>query len=188
MTDYEQMGVYVVKLLTGEVKIGATRRLDRRLNVLTYNERYVPVKSRVLVHWISSPIAPWIERVLHASLAEKRIHGEWYRLSEDDLAALPRLIVDIQNAATEESASVKFTRQLQPILQWRRRHNIPRPSDAIGGFPGVTWSRRMGKWEAQLHWKVDGARKKKHLGYFPNERDAAEAYKSARQKQTAMAL
>ena len=40
-------------------------------------------------------------------------------------------------------------------------------------FKGVSWHKGSSKWEAKI--SIDG--KSKHLGYFTNEEEAAEAYK-----------
>jgi hypothetical protein len=42
-------------------------------------------------------------------------------------------------------------------------------------FKGVTWNKRLGKWQAAI--KVNG--KSRHLGVFASEEKAAEAYRAA---------
>ncbi len=42
-------------------------------------------------------------------------------------------------------------------------------------YPGVSWNKRLKKWEASI--KIN--RKKKHLGFFKNEKKAARVYERA---------
>lgn len=42
-------------------------------------------------------------------------------------------------------------------------------------FKGVLWSKKYGKWEA----KISANRKRKHIGYFKCEQEAAHAYNKA---------
>lgn len=48
--------------------------------------------------------------------------------------------------------------------------------DRVGSskYTGVSWSKQMNKWKAQIHF--DGTTK--HLGYFIKELDASDAYKN----------
>lgn len=50
--------------------------------------------------------------------------------------------------------------------------------DYSSKYIGVTWHKPLEKWKAQI--KIN--KKPKHLGYFPNEEDAAQAYQNAYQK------
>ena len=41
-----------------------------------------------IVHVIESDDGYWLEKKLHARYAAKRVHGEWFRLSQEDIAEL----------------------------------------------------------------------------------------------------
>jgi hypothetical protein len=45
-------------------------------------------------------------------------------------------------------------------------------------FKGVSWNKRLAKWES--HISLNG---KRHLGFFTNEQDAAQAYNEAASRQ-----
>lgn len=56
--------------------------------------------------------------------------------------------------------------------QNKRYHNGNKPSSQ---YPGVSWHKDRKKWRARI--QIDG--KIKHLGYFKEELEAAQAYKNA---------
>ena len=50
--------------------------------------------------------------------------------------------------------------------------NVKRPSTNTSGRKGVTWNKKLGKWQAQI--KING--KNKYLGLFEDVDDAHGAY------------
>jgi HNH endonuclease len=63
----------------------------------------------------------------------------------------------------------------EAILQ-QNLQNKTRYSSNTSGFPGVTWHKRIGKWQARL----GGGRKREHLGYWDDISQAAAAYNRAK--------
>ena len=63
---------------------------------------------------------------------------------------------------------------------FRRKGNPPPASthQRWSQHTGVSWRQQRGQWEAYCHY--DG--KKHHLGFFDDEREAAAAYRAAREK------
>lgn len=53
--------------------------------------------------------------------------------------------------------------------------NREKKSESSSVFKGVLWSKKYCKWEA----KINANRKRKHLGYFQCEQEAAHAYNKA---------
>lgn len=53
--------------------------------------------------------------------------------------------------------------------------NREKKSDSSSVFKGVLWSKKYGKWES----KINAEGKRKHLGYFHCEQEAAHAYNKA---------
>lgn len=53
--------------------------------------------------------------------------------------------------------------------------NAPKPRNNTSGYKGVTFSQRIGKWEARIGYKWD----RKHLGYYSTAEEAAKAYNKA---------
>lgn len=78
--------VYLVRGHRGEYKIGRTNLVDRRLSELgaTY-----PVEQ-TLVHEIKTDDPVGVERYWHNRLAEKRMRGEWFKLTVADVKAFKR--------------------------------------------------------------------------------------------------
>lgn len=53
--------------------------------------------------------------------------------------------------------------------------NREKKSESSSVFKGVLWSKKYGKWES----KITANGKRKHLGYFNDEQEAAHAYNKA---------
>lgn len=64
---------------------------------------------------------------------------------------------------------------LRYVTHHQNQMNMSRHRDGSSKFKGVFWFRRDAKWAAQICFE----RKRRHLGYFQNEEDAARAYDSA---------
>lgn len=78
--------VYLVKGHPGEYKIGRTNIVDRRLSELGTT---FPVEQ-TLVHEIKSDDPVGVEAYWHARFADKRMRGEWFKLSATDVKAFRR--------------------------------------------------------------------------------------------------
>lgn len=67
-------------------------------------------------------------------------------------------------------------RNLRPASRQQNAENKSLPSTNTSGYRGVTWSKKVGMWQAQL-----GHRGRSFfLGYFDDPAEASEAYKAAR--------
>jgi DNA-binding XRE family transcriptional regulator len=76
--------IYLIRAENGLVKIGATDKPRARLSTLSSGSP-VPLE---LLHTIATNDMPWLEANLHRRFKEKRARGEWFRLTEEDLALL----------------------------------------------------------------------------------------------------
>lgn len=73
--------VYLIRFHEGRYKIGRSADPEGRLGQLD------PLGLGMeLLHTIESSSASWLERYLHARFESKQIAGEWFTLSEDDVA------------------------------------------------------------------------------------------------------
>lgn len=61
---------------------------------------------------------------------------------------------------------------LRVVTRRQNSQNLRGKPDCSSKYPGVSWVKALSKWEAQA--QVDG--KKKHLGRFASEFEAARAY------------
>lgn len=68
-----------------------------------------------------------------------------------------------------ENNDISNLRMASSLFQ--KRAHKSKPEGCSSQYRGVSWNKRDGKWEAAC--QID--RKKKHLGYFDNEREAAIA-------------
>lgn len=78
--------VYLVKGHPGEYKIGRTNLVDRRLSELGATASI----EQQLVHEIKTDDPAGIEVYWHKRFADKRMRGEWFRLSPDDVKSFKR--------------------------------------------------------------------------------------------------
>lgn len=69
---------------TLEVKIGATKRLKHRLAQISKREGV----ACVLLHSIPTNHYFQLEHAIHDQFAECRVRGEWFKLSDADIAIL----------------------------------------------------------------------------------------------------
>jgi hypothetical protein len=60
----------------------------------------------------------------------------------------------------------------------QNRSNLKRYETNTSGFAGVSFHKRVGKWQA----RISSGAKRMHLGYFPSPEEASEAYKEAKAK------
>lgn len=78
--------VYLVKGHAGEYKIGRTNLVDRRLSELGATSSV----EQQLIHEIKSDDPVGVEAYWHGRFADKRMRGEWFRLSAADVKAFKR--------------------------------------------------------------------------------------------------
>lgn len=75
--------VYIIREdYTGRYKIGKTKKLDARLKLFNVD---LPFEVE-LVHSIHTQNCDETERLLHEHFAHKRVNGEWFDLTEEDIA------------------------------------------------------------------------------------------------------
>lgn len=79
--------VYVVKADNGVFKIGFTRNINRRM----YGLRCVSPMPLTLITEIALKDCVAAEAWLHDRFRDKRSHGEWFTLSDEDVAFIARL-------------------------------------------------------------------------------------------------
>lgn len=73
--------IYLIKADTGHYKIGRTKELKRRMNLFNVN---LPFQIE-LIHTFPSTDYVGAETDLHHRFAEKRVNGEWFQLSDDEV-------------------------------------------------------------------------------------------------------
>ena len=81
--------VYLIRAENGLVKIGKTYNLIRRFNTLNIGS---PLDLEIL-GCIHVENASEVEQDLHARFAEKRVKGEWFSLSTEDLDIIASLFI-----------------------------------------------------------------------------------------------
>jgi hypothetical protein len=78
--------VYVIGPLEGCYKIGRARSVGARLRSLGV----LPVELEA-VAVIPTANAAWLERYLQAAFAARHVRGEWFRLTQNDLAMIAEI-------------------------------------------------------------------------------------------------
>lgn len=93
--------VYVLEAdgVPGVFKIGWSLDPERRLEMLRVGSP-APLKVR-----LRGPGEQMLERVLHLKYAAKRLHGEWFRLDEDDVREIEKLLTS-KDAALREAVKI----------------------------------------------------------------------------------
>jgi hypothetical protein len=64
---------------------------------------------------------------------------------------------------------------LRPAARKENARNTGKRAGTSSKFKGVSWNRRLGKWEGYVGGGINGKRKT-HLGFFDDPQDAALAY------------
>lgn len=80
--------IYLVRIIGGPVKIGATTREDPRMRT-AHVESHVPYPTEVL-GFMRCDEAAETERKFHLLFADKRRKGEWFNLTQDDIDSIFR--------------------------------------------------------------------------------------------------
>ena len=79
---------YVYVLVCGEFsKIGKTTNPEQRFNQIEPRLPW-PVKEFILLPCVDRAEMNWAERFLHNYFADKRGHGEWFNLADQDIEEL----------------------------------------------------------------------------------------------------
>jgi hypothetical protein len=85
-------GIYLfsIKEMPGYYKVGASKAVQRRL--AGYNTA-MPF-TVILEFFVEHPNYRLVERLLHRKFKNKRIKGEWFTLSNDDVAQIKHILLD----------------------------------------------------------------------------------------------
>ncbi len=80
--------VYVMKnMKNGLFKIGRSKNPCARQKTLQSEDPEIVLIS-------ATPAAKWVERALHKVFSEKRVRGEWFKLSEDEAAKITDMVIN----------------------------------------------------------------------------------------------
>lgn len=113
---------FLRELLQGSIKIGYSRNLENRLVQFGVA---LPFDVE-LVHVIYSLNVEKTEKLLHTHFGEKRLNGEWFKLSEDDLMIIRKMdfpghiltsIIEGGSIAPNFSVSSKSKPAVIPVQQ-----------------------------------------------------------------------
>ena len=77
---------FVQEYMTGSFKIGKTKHIDRRMNVFNVK---LPFENK-LIFLIKTADHHQTEIAFHQHFSDKRLEGEWFNLTRDDLAWIKR--------------------------------------------------------------------------------------------------
>ncbi|MBT2572181.1 GIY-YIG nuclease family protein [Planococcus sp. ISL-110] len=77
---------FVQEYMTGSFKIGKTKHIDRRMNVFNVK---LPFENK-LVFLIKTADHHQTEIAFHQHFSDKRLEGEWFNLTREDLAWIKR--------------------------------------------------------------------------------------------------
>lgn len=104
--------VYLLRSENGCYKIGLSANMKKRMRVF---DKW-PIEV-VLLHTIQSDDASWLELDLHLRFAEKRIRGEWFLLSHEDVQFITSLTVVNRPAPPTVSMTMEEFRKKFPSLR-----------------------------------------------------------------------
>lgn len=109
--------VYVIEAVgLGLYKIGMTNDFSNRFSAYATT---CPVDCRpVLVAAMPLMMISAVEAALHARFSEKLMRGEWFRLSDEDIASLPGAV---EQAAKENSRITRHVLRSKPLRREKRR-------------------------------------------------------------------
>lgn len=93
-------------------------------------------------------------------------YGEWPPVQIDHIN---------QDKSDNRICNLRLATNQQNTFNTAKRKLTPRRTIPTSSYKGVAWNREKGKWEARI--ATNG--KKRFLGYFVNEEDAAAAYETA---------
>jgi hypothetical protein len=107
--------VYIVKTGKNLYKIGKTRDLLKRLNGY---HTHLPVIFKVVRQYIASNMAE-LEHSLHIVFQHKRVKGEWFQLTHDDLVICDNIARNFALTTLQKQVSKRtnITYSDMPLLQ-----------------------------------------------------------------------
>jgi hypothetical protein len=158
-------------------KIGMSSNLERRITRLRL---LMPFSIEKIGMW-AHPNPRWIELKLHKYFAEKRLHGEWFKLTIKDLKACRLLIepplpkeVPIEIKPPRPAGKrVWISKRIHLNGKWVSRRAVVSPSGKVTDdiihegrqitAPGVF----------TIYWDKDGRRNYKSAGLTPAECEEA---------------
>ncbi len=76
--------VYLLRIETGAYKIGRSREPEARARAVVAG---VPLRADI-IHRIQTDDATWLERRLHDRYAHSRLKGEWFQLTDEEVAEI----------------------------------------------------------------------------------------------------
>lgn len=79
---------------TGYVKIGKSNDPESRLRQLKRQDTLLPLENDFFIEFFFRNYA-YVEKRLHQHLADKRVRGEWFSLSDEDMAKLREEFLDL---------------------------------------------------------------------------------------------
>lgn len=96
---------FVQEYMTGSFKIGKTKQIDRRMNVFNVK---LPFENQ-LIFLIKTADHHQTELAFHRYFSDKRLEGEWFSLTRDDLAWIKKgfYTEEIQQTINSPSAVAK---------------------------------------------------------------------------------
>ncbi len=94
----------------GKFKIGITTDLDKRLSSLSTG---APFKLETIYTWPHQEYRR-LEKHLHEQFRKKRVKGEWFELSNDDLLRCPVLVGDFNEVHPQKFEEFAMPEQVRP--------------------------------------------------------------------------
>lgn len=85
--------VYLIQSTTGYYKIGSSRSVPNRLQQLQCGNP----EHLMLLHQFPSANARQDELSLHARFADRRVRNEWFALSDEDIAHIRALAIQVSD-------------------------------------------------------------------------------------------
>jgi hypothetical protein len=169
-SEYEAAEQYNKRAIEVFGENAILNRLDEKDKPEGYEERkkYHPLKENTASIYFGVTFDKntkrWVARIRVKSLEERKFIGSF---ENEWLAALA-----YNNKALElfgENAKLNI---LTDEHQKEKLQNVPKANVKSSWYRGVSLNKRDMKWCAAVHW--DG--KRRHIGYYSNEIDAAKAY------------
>ena len=141
---------------------------------------HTPHSDKVIVSWVDRK---WIEDYSVSRWGCKRCPYASIKY-EGKRQLLHRLIMGSQGHSdvfdhTNRDAFDNRRENLRPASSSMNNQNVSKQANTSSRFLGVNWHKQYKKWEARVRFKVDGKSKRKFLGYFTSEIEAAKAYDAA---------
>jgi len=151
--------VYLIRLKdTNMCKIGVSQTPNKRLSQMNVPGLYIEMSYKV-------PHAYKIEKALHSYFFSKMVKGEWFDLSDDDIASLPELIRKLaQDSITRTKRSIgglsnhrakkkaeQFAIHMAPIVSEIEKSGVKSLQGIADGLNKIQIAKSSGvvtKWQA----------------------------------------